>query len=296
MACRRLLIIHNANAGAGLHRRLAAVTAALAARGVIVTIAETGDVADLDAVLAAHPGIDGVAAAGGDGTLRALAGAVVGSRRQLPIGVIPVGTANVMARELGLGFSPDAIAETLASGPAIPVQTGTANGELFLLMAGAGFDGEILRLISGTQKRHIGRAAFILPTLRTLSAPLPALTVQIDGRQHDAAFVVAARARRYGGPFTIARDADLRRPGLIAVLFKPRTHRQFLAQLLALAASRLEGTRGVTHVPCREITVPAPAGVATEIDGDLFQSTPLRVSATGPQIDLIVPGSYLRAT
>jgi diacylglycerol kinase family enzyme len=290
---RRLLVIHNAGAGVADTRLLTDVMARLAAHGVAASAVSAARPSEVDDRMRAFGDVDALVAAGGDGTLRALAAFVASSRRpDLPIGLIPLGTGNVMAREIGLVFSPDAIATTLVHGPAIPIRAGLANDTIFLAMAGAGIDAAIVHRLAQRLKRRVGRAAYAGPTLRTLTEPLPKLTATIDGTDHPCAWVIATRSRLYGGGFLLAPDAGLRREQLVAVVFQPRHRRDLVRQMMALAAGRLEGAAGVQHLPCRTMTVVADPPARTQIDGDAFEITPFTLSAAGPSIQLLAPPTY----
>ena len=293
-ARRRLLVIANPTAGVKGRTTVARVASELARCGTIVEIAETVAPADVERAIAAAGSVDAVVAAGGDGTIRALATAA--AARGLPLGILPIGTGNVMAREIGLGFSPEAIAATLARGPAIDIEGARANGSPFFLMAGVGFDAEIVARLSTPLKRVAGRAAYAVPTLQVLAMPLACLQVDVDGRMHEAAWVVVTRVRRYGGAFIIARDAGLARRTMTAVLFKPASRVALIRQMLALASGRIEGTSGVEHIYCERVSVRSSAGAAIELDGDTFGRTPLEVIGGGPRLQLIVPRDYAEAS
>jgi diacylglycerol kinase family enzyme len=289
---RRFLVVANPTAGINGRTIVTRVGEAMARRGAIVEIAETATIAEMRQAIARADGIDAVVAAGGDGTIRALAAEVEAAAT--PLGIIPIGTGNVMAREIGLGFDADAIAVTLTSGPVLDIEGARANGAPFFLMAGAGFDAEIVKRLSARMKRVAGRAAYAFPTLQVLARPLPALEVEVDGHRHTAAWVVVTRARRYGGAFVIARHASLAGGDLIAVMFKPRSRTALVRQMLALAAGRIDGAAGVVHVACERVFVRSDAASAVEIDGDVHGTTPLEITVGGPRLRLIVPDAYAR--
>ena len=103
-----------------------------------------------------------------------------------------------------------------------------ANGEPFLLMAGAGFDAQIVKNLDHDLKQRIRKAAYIGPTLKALTAKPPELSVTFpeDGendRSYAAAFVVVTKVRLYGGSFVIAPDADLGAGELQVVMFMDRS-------------------------------------------------------------------------
>lgn len=286
---KRFLLVHNPTAGLKKSRLLSDVVGALERGGATVERAPSDGAPPTAGSLASVSGaFDAVIAAGGDGTIRAAAAAC---GPVAPIGIVPCGTGNVFANEIVLPRSADALARVLTHGPAVGINGATANGQPFFLMAGAGFDGEVVRRLDTGAKRRWGKAAYMWPVLRALKDPAKALAVTVDGIRHEAAWVVVTNARHYGGSFTITKRADLLTPGLHAVLFKSTSRIAALHQLIWLSLGRLDAHHGVEILACRRVSVETP-GVAVEIDGDRLEPTPMVVEAGGPQINIIVPPAY----
>lgn len=287
---RRFLLVHNPIAGLDGRKLVHDVSAGLVQLGAAVT-PHVGGLSELPAFLAAHAAdADAVIAAGGDGTVRSLAAAL--APYQLPLGVIPMGTGNVLAHEIGLPQSAVGLANLLLRGPVHTFTGALANDEPFFLMAGAGFDGEVIRRLDTPLKRRIGKAAYVAPVLRTLGVPSPQLQVRVDGADHAAQWVVVANARRYGGAFVIAPRAGLDRDGLIVMLARSGSQAGLLRQLLALGLNRLDRARGVSMLPASSVEISCAVPVASQIDGDPFTATPLTIRAGGATVSLIVPETY----
>jgi diacylglycerol kinase family enzyme len=279
---RRFLLVHNPTAGLNGTALLDRVVSALERRGATVARGKSpGEDAG---------GFDAVIAAGGDGTIRTLAASIEPAR--VPLGIIPTGTGNVFATEIGLRRRPDAIADVLIKGPAIEIEGARANGTPFFLMAGAGFDGDVIRRVDLRLKQSAGKSAYVAPILASVLTPPAELRVTVDGASYRARWAVAARARHYGGPFVISREAGLLKPGLQAVLFRSPNRLVALRQLLALGAGLLHRDRDVVFLSCRTMTVEADRPVPVQIDGDRFDPTPLHVEADGPRVRVIVPPGY----
>ncbi len=287
---RRFLLIHNPIAGLDGRRLVHDVTSGLTQLGAAVTT-HTGGLPDLPDFLRTHAsGADAVIAAGGDGTIRALAAAL--HPYGLPLGVIPMGTGNVLAHEVGLPRSAVGLVDVLLRGPARTFAGAYANDEPFFLMAGVGFDGEVIRRLDTPLKRRIGKAAYVSPVLRTLRQPLQPLQITIDGQKREAQWLVVANARRYGGAFVIAREAGLEREGLIAVVATSSSRIGLLRQLLSLGLGSFHRTSGVEMIPCTSVDVASAGNVASQIDGDPFTATPVAIRAGGISVSLIVPEAY----
>ena len=299
---RRFLLIANPIAGHVGRRLLDPVLARLEragagiARPSLPTIEAAGIVLR-EAGGANADGIDAVIAAGGDGTFRMVAAQLLGSR--IPIGVLPLGTGNVLAHELELPADPRALAEGLLDGPAIPLRASRANGQPFFLMAGAGFDGAVIARLDHGWKHRVGKLAYVPPVLAALSQPLPRLEVTIDGTRHVAGWVVVSNARCYGGGFALVPHTHAVDAGLHAVLFQARDRLTLTAQLRDLARGRLHGRPDVTVRPARHVTITGVTGtgdrgVPVEVDGDAAGVTPVAITADRSCVQLIVPWSIAR--
>jgi diacylglycerol kinase (ATP) len=287
---RRFFIIDNTASGYGGRSLAVRVLDLLEASGARVDgCGETNkDAAFQRATEAVRSGAyDAVVAVGGDGTIRHAAGVVAGT--DIPLGIIPLGTGNVLAHEIGLCREPGPLATALLSGPARSMIAPIANGEVFLLMAGVGFDGRVIQALNPSTKSIVGKLAYAGPLFSALRGSADKLEVVLDGRMHKANWVVIAKARHYGGAFVIAEHADLHVPGLRAVLFNTPDRGALLASLLALASGRLSRSRHVAVVACTRAEIRGQTTAPVQVDGDPFGTTPLVVEAQGHRVSLIVP-------
>jgi diacylglycerol kinase (ATP) len=291
---RRFLLLANPTAGIARAPLVDEVVSALERRGASVTrtLAEDVTAVRRAAAMAADSGnYDAVIAAGGDGTIRHVAAALIG--RETPLGIVPVGTGNVLAHEIGLAATVGAVVPALLEGPDTTVACARANAEPFLLMVGAGFDARVLAALDQRLKSRVGKMAYAGPLLGALIRPVDRLSVTVDGHHHTASWVVVANARHYGGRFVLAPRAGILERGLEAILFKATNRAVLAGQLMSLAAGRLgpRAARGadVEMLPCSRVTVTAHEPVLTQIDGDVFGTTPLEIDAGAAEVRLIVP-------
>jgi YegS/Rv2252/BmrU family lipid kinase len=291
---RRFFLIANPGAGVSGSPLVDEVMRALVARGATVerTTAANLKSATIAARSAAESGrFDAIVAAGGDGTIRHVASALIGT--VIPLGIIPVGTGNVLAHEIGLAATPAAVASALLEGPISKVACAEANGETFLLMVGAGFDARVLSSLDQRLKSRVGKMAYAGPLLGALIRPADTLSVTIDGQHRSASWVVIANARHYGGRFLLAPRAGILERGLEAILFKSRSRTVLLGQLMSLAAGRLAPRTGhsgdVEMLRCSRVSITAHDAVPAQIDGDVLGTTPLEISAGTAELNLIVP-------
>lgn len=292
----RFFLADNPRAGYGSRRMVEAVLATLASAGATVTRLTTATEIDAFAAMSqavASGRYDALLVAGGDGTIRLGAKAALGTG--IPIGVIPLGTGNVLAHEVGLPRSPEGIARLLLEGEVRHVNAARANGELFLLMAGVGFDGRIIAGLDIRLKQRLGKLAYAGPTVRALAKAPDALSVAIDGRAPVAAsWVVVANANRYAGAFVMAPHTSIDRPGLQVILFTGARSAR-IRQLAALARGRIEAAASasgatVTLLPCRRVSIRAhQQPVPVQLDGDAFGTTPLDIEAGDVGVPMILP-------
>jgi diacylglycerol kinase (ATP) len=293
---KRLFIITNPTAGIPRHRFFVAVLERLKAYGVVVTVIASLTREDAPTVMsAACRTNDAIVAAGGDGTFRQAAAVLAGlGIGDMPIGLIPLGTGNVLAHELGLRRTADAVADMLIFGTERIVYGALANDEPFYLMAGVGFDGHVIATLSQRLKRLTGQAAYAPAVLSVLQRPVDDLAIEIDGAHHTANWLIAANGRYYGGRFVAAPTASIFSPGLKAVLVRAANRRQLVMRLVQLGSGQAGVCEGVDIVDARRIVVTsgkavARQSVACQIDGDGFGTTPLVIDANGPQVRVIVP-------
>lgn len=290
---RRVLVIHNPAAGRHRKRRLDAVVERLRGMGCAVATRETarhGD-AEIFARDARAEDFDVVAAAGGDGTVNEVVNGLVSGPGALKLAVVPLGTANVLACEIGLDPKDcDQIAHTIAQAPARKVHLGTANGRHFLLMAGAGLDAHVVEGVNTALKRHTGKLAYVLESVRqAFGYDFPALKIRADGVTYEGRMAVACKGRFYGGPFLAAPGAKLDEPKL-HVCILPRTGAAGAVRYgLALPMGRLAQLPEVRVISADSIVICGPRGAPVQADGDIVARLPVELAVATETVELIVP-------
>ncbi|MGQ0456507.1 MAG: diacylglycerol/lipid kinase family protein [Hyphomicrobium sp.] len=297
---RRFGLVYNSRAGLALPRLLDSVVAELGKNGADVFQVPARSAAEATervAEAAAKNVCDAIIAAGGDGTFRAVATGAVNS--PLPVGVIPLGTGNVIARELGLPWRPKALADVLTMGPRVQAQAGLVNGAPFFLMVGAGFDGRIIAGLNYKAKRLFGRAAFAAPVVKALAEAPQSFDVAVDGAEFRASWVVVARARRYGGSFVLSNDTAIGTSSMIAVIIAAETRGQLVQASLALArgslADELARPSFVQVVRADVVEIGRRTEAPVEIDGDEAGVSPISIQRNGPLVDVIAPPEHPHA-
>jgi YegS/Rv2252/BmrU family lipid kinase len=286
---RRILVVFNPAAGRKRRPKLDAVLAALApiARVEVIETTHRGHAEEIAS--AADPArVDLIAAAGGDGTVNEVVNGLRGTSAAL--GVIPLGTANVLADEIALPREPARVAATLVRGPLKPIRVGRVNGRRFVMMAGAGFDANVVAGVSLALKKKLGPLAYVAETARlAFTDGFAGLEVVIDGVAHRTVSAVVCNGRHYGGPFVAAPAAALTDDLLHVVLLKGRGWTSVARYGLALVAGRLPRLADVAIVAGRRIAVRGAGAAPLQADGDIVTALPAEIAVDPEPVRLAFP-------
>ena len=204
--------------------------------------------------------------------------------------MLPLGTANVLAREIGLPRRAGALATLIAEALPRPVWPGRVGDRVFLMMVGIGFDAEVVAAVDPRLKRRIGRLAFVWAILlRLLRYRGCELSARIDGVEHRAAALIATKGRHYAGPFVIAPEASLTDPWLDLLLFRDDSTVAALGYLCALVLGRLGRLKSVTTLRAQSVSVSAREPVAVQADGELIGRVAAEIGVAAKPVPLIRP-------
>jgi diacylglycerol kinase (ATP) len=258
--------------------------------GCRVTVHQTTGRGDAQAVTARTTSeqYDRIVVAGGDGTVNEVINGLTPSSP--PVALIPMGTANVLAAEIGLSSHAAEIARTIVLGDARPVSLGDVNGRKFVLMTGVGFDAFVVATVSAPLKRILGKGAYVLASLsQFLRGRLPHFEMHVDGVRYEAASMVIANARFYGGKFVCAPEARMDSPVLHVCLFERAGRWYVAAYALALLFGVLHRMPGYRILPAKHIEIRQPDGAAIQSDGDFIGLTPAQVTVMPRAAWLVFP-------
>jgi diacylglycerol kinase (ATP) len=295
-APRRLLVIFNPAAGRSPKRRLGAILEQLDALGCLVVVRETAARGDAETFAreADEDLFDLVAAAGGDGTINEVVNGLAASN--LPLAVLPLGTGNVLANEIGLPRSAKRLARLVASGTARPVWMGEiANGAIgerrFLMMAGIGFDADVVAGLDEALKRRVGKLAFVHAIVaEIIHYRRNRYSVTCEGIEHSVASAVISKGHFYGGRFVLAPAARLDEPWLYLILFMRTGRVAALKYLVAMALGVVHRLSDIQILRTTELSVSAPGGAVVEGDGDIVAKLPVRIRIAERPLLLVQPG------
>lgn len=268
-----------------------------------VTVAPTTGPATAGEIARTHiaSGADLVLAAGGDGTINEVAEGMVHS--QVPLGILPGGTANVLAMEMKLGSKLERAAERLGECTPHRISIGHLAGDggsisrHFLLMAGVGLDAHVVYHVSGPLKSKTGKFAYWVAGWSLLGRRLPEFEVEVDGKRMRCSFALLSKVRNYGGDFEIAREVSLFDDRFEVVLFEGRSSLRYVPYFAGLAMNRLQGMKGVTVLRAHHVRLmkPEDSRVYVQVDGESAGHLPAEIKIVPDALTLLVPPQYRKA-
>ncbi len=233
---------------------------------------------------------------GGDGTAAELMNRTA---EGVPLTLLPAGNSNLLARHFGLRNDPDFVCRTIAEGVLARFDAGRANGRLFSLMAGCGFDAEVVRRVHQGRRGHLRQTAYFGSALQAIASyPFPEIRVHWEeehggGEPLSARWLFAFNLPCYGGGFRIAPESD-GSDGLLDVCAFGRGH---LWHTLKLAAAVLLGRHqrlaDWTWRRVRRLRLTSDGQVPYQLDGDPAGLLPLDLEVLPGRVTLVVPSGVV---
>ncbi len=245
-------------------------------------------------------GFDLIAAAGGDGTvnevLNGIGDAPDGFTRAR-LGVLPLGTVNVFARELKIPLHVGRAWEVLQNGREIKIDLPraefSANGVLqkryFCQLAGAGLDARAIELVDWQHKKQVGKLAYVIAGLKALREKKTQITAHVDGQSAAGELVLVGNGKFYGGSFAILPHADLR-DGVLDICVVQRVN--WTALLRSVPDLLLRGKLPASvaqHLSAEKFELTSESAAAFELDGEWIGNLPVTFSIEREKLRVVVP-------
>jgi len=237
-------------------------------------------------------GLRAVVAAGGDGTVSLLANSLP---PQTPLAILPLGTENLLAKHLGLTADADSIAEMIVDGKTIRLDSGRANGKLFLVMASCGFDAEVVHRVHSKRKGHISQWTYVKPTFRAISQyRYPKLRIQTSDSEKPitAKWAFIFNVPRYAMNLPIVWDADPADGQLDLCTFRGGNLLRGLFYLAAICLRQHRGWRYSHFCQFKKIRIEADERVPYQLDGDPGGVLPLEIEIIPKFLRVLVPKKW----
>ncbi len=229
---------------------------------------------------------------GGDGTINAVLPALAGT--EFPLGIVPSGTLNALAGELGIPRAlPEAVTVSLGD-LAHRIDLGLANGRPFAQMAGAGFDGAVVHtVLPPANKNMLGYSALSrgVRLLTRYASTRFRVTTEAAAVEAEAWLVLVANARHYTYHLRVAPQAVADDGWLDVWLFRSGPAVQVTRQVCGLLRGRPGACRGVDRLRARRVLIESEPPVFVHVDGDQAGQTPVDVSVMPAALGVMIPGA-----
>ncbi|GAP62101.1 hypothetical protein ARMA_0523 [Ardenticatena maritima] len=241
-------------------------------------------------------GVDVLIAAGGDGTINEVIQPIVGT--DVRLGILPVGTANVFAMEAGIATSLPMLAqnlqhaaEVLVEGATAAIDVGRANGRAFIMVAGIGFDAEVVRLVDFHTKQRLKGFAYIWQALRHLARYQGHVaTITLDGDVMRTRIVMAtvSNTRLYAG-VPLAPKARLMDGLLDVTLFQGRHWAALLWAALQTPFRWRAGLPPIMRRQVQRVVIETTPPLPVQVDAEVHGTTPVTIEVAPCALQVILP-------
>ncbi len=225
---------------------------------------------------------------GGDGTIHSALPEAV--RWKVPLALLPSGTANVLASELGIPRHPDRALRLIRSGRLRRIHLGRGDARYFHLMAGIGVDGYVLRQTSPRLKRTLGTFSYWWAGMRHFwTAPLQPFEIRLDDRAYPATFAVISNCRYYGGQLLMAPRATVFENCLDVCLFNSQNRLRFIQYLLGSVRGGHIHYPDVIYQKVTRIEVLGDSRIPVQMDGDVIGNAPMCFDSFEEGVEILCP-------
>jgi len=246
--------------------------------------------------LAADPGdnCQVVIAMGGDGTVNEVVNGVLESGRNISVGIIPIGTANMLSRELFIPLDIKKACQIIAKGDTRKIDVGRNKDRCFFLMSGVGFDAEVLTLLESSRTGGISMFTYVIPILKTFwNFEFPRFLVEVDGEPlgEGVGFMLVSNTSRYTGPFIITNRAKIDDGQLDVFIFRGAGKFTFLKYIFGGLLRIVHRFDDVTYVQGKEINVQSlhNNNIPCQMDGDSSGILPQKFTIIPSALSIVVP-------
>ena len=284
----KTLVILNPAARSDKASRLRERIAALSGGASMRLTSEAGDARDI-AAEAVREGFEVIIAAGGDGTLNEVVNGIGGSTVRL--GILPVGTMNVFAMELGI---PQGNLErawsVIEQGKVVEVDLPKANDTHFIQLAGVGLDAEVVRKTTADSKKALGPLSYLLTLVQVAAHKPSRVMLEAEGgRISEGSFALIGNGRLYGGPFPVFQRASLFDGLLDVLVFQNQSHWDVVRYFQAIAFGTHPQLPDVEYFQTSTLRVTSSGDVPVELDGEVAGMLPCLFSVSSQKLRVLAP-------
>ena len=292
--CRNTLVILNPAAHGERAQRRRAQVESIACDSVICATTRSGEAEGL-ARRAAQEGFEKIVAAGGDGTINEVVNGICqsgsGPGIRAKLGLLPIGTMNVFATELGLPTHDLELCWKIIQGENTRlVDLLSANGKYFVQLAGVGLDAQVVKETSHKLRRNFGPLSYLISAAQIAARRPPRLFIESeDASTKEGSFVLIGNGRLYGGPFPFFKHAIIDDGLFDVVVFKQLGYLEIIKYLQDVVFSSDIRAPEIEYFQTRRLRVESDESVPVELDGELVGNCPVEFSVRERSLQVLVP-------
>jgi diacylglycerol kinase (ATP) len=283
------VVILNPNARGARTQRLRSQVENLARGSVLLTTAGTGQ-AEALARNAAEEGYEKIVAAGGDGTINEIVNGIA-NHHNVALGLLPLGTMNVFAAELGLPLNDLAACWQIIQRNRVDrVDLPRANRKHFVQLAGVGLDAQAVKETSHAFKRSFGPLSYLISAVQIASRTPPVLRIESeDAMSAEGSFVLVGNGRLYGGRFPFFKQAVMNDGLLDVIVFKRLSYVDIIRYLQDVVFTPQISSPEVDYFQTKHLRVTSDESVPVEIDGELVGNCPVEFKIRAGGLRVLTP-------
>ncbi|HEY5792242.1 MAG TPA: diacylglycerol kinase family protein [Chthoniobacterales bacterium] len=283
----KVLVILNPAARGDRARLLKQRIESLSLRAVIRTTRAAGD-AEALAERGVEQGFETIVAAGGDGTVNEVVNGI--GESGVPLGILPVGTMNVFAMELGIPPGLEEAWRVIDQGRVREIDLPVCNGEFFVQLGGVGLDAEVVKATTVESKKALGPLSYVLSLAQISAQVPPRLHITAEGvGKREGRFVLVGNGRFYGGPLVLFKDARVDDGLLDVVIFKNQSPWDVVRYVQAIVFGSHPALPDVEYFQTRAIRVEGHESIPYEVDGELSGTLPCEFSFAESKLRVRAP-------
>ena len=259
------------------------------ARGCPIRVTSRAGEAEALARRAVEEGFSRVVAAGGDGTVNHVANGLAGSNAAL--GLLPMGTVNVFAMELGLPLNNLPLCwDIIEDANMRLVDLPSANGKCFVQLAGVGLDAQVVKETSLASKRSFGPLSYLISAAQIAARQPPKLFIESeDASLDEGSFVLVGNGRLYGGPFPFFKRAIIDDGLFDVVVFKRLGYLEIIKYLQDVIFSPEIRAPEIEYFQTRRLRITSEQDVPLELDGELADNCPVEFLIREKALSVLAP-------
>ena len=284
---KKIAIIYNPNAGAAKKKRLEEIIKKLEISNQ-VDLFETTKPGDATEIAKKEcENFEIIVAAGGDGTINEV---INGIKNDTNLGIIPLGTANILAIEAGIKNDVESICKSIENGTTKQIFISNINNKKFFLMAGIGYDGDIVHNMKPLLKKLFGKVMFgYLGFIEFLKMKKYEIIVETDEEKCSGNWVLVSKAQHYAGPYKITKSTSIFDDGIICYVFRDLNRLSFLYYIfLILFYGDLSKSKKIKTLSSRKIKISSNKKVNIQCDGERYGTLPIEISFKSEPINLLI--------